>query len=257
MMQKETTLRCIHCPHSCHTNWCIWWVVSQVQAKVVPLGQLQVLEDSIQQHLAIIRLLQRTKENTVIHADLYLLPTYNDRQKLYTRSPWFTFLETGFMWESLMLTGLKKQNKKQKLPICTQASTRLQDKHRFQAKWWAGLVYRWFLIRIKEERGDFSLNTESTESQLKGCKMWEITYQTHHHFLRKRRGWEEKPRDHKWGRKSHLICCNFKRRRRRRQGTNVWLHQRSHGRTHTHTPLCPADTVLQRTVCVCGANRQC
>lgn len=21
--------------------------------------------------------------------------------------------------------------------------------------------------------------------------------------------------------------------------------------THTHTPLCPADTVLQRTVCVC------
>lgn len=55
-----------------------------------------------------------------------------------------------------------------------------------------------------------------------------------HHFLRKQRGWEEKPRDHKWGRKSHLICCNFKRRRRR-QGTNVWLHQRSHGRTHTHT----------------------
>lgn len=34
-----------------------------MQAKVVSLGQLQVLKDSIQQHLAMIRLLQRGTEN--------------------------------------------------------------------------------------------------------------------------------------------------------------------------------------------------
>lgn len=34
-------------------------VVGQVQAEVVPLGQLQVLEDDVKQHLAMIRLLHR------------------------------------------------------------------------------------------------------------------------------------------------------------------------------------------------------
>lgn len=42
-----------------HTDWRIQGVISQVQAKVVSLSQLQVLEDSIQQHLAMIRLLQK------------------------------------------------------------------------------------------------------------------------------------------------------------------------------------------------------
>lgn len=35
-----------------------------MQAEIVSLSQLQVLEDSIQQHLAMIRLLQRGTENT-------------------------------------------------------------------------------------------------------------------------------------------------------------------------------------------------